>query len=569
MARGWRQSAASSSQTNLSLIDWAVANVPTVDGEPFTLDDSAPLRAVYADDSQARHENRGIVAMKGAQTGLSVYAMLKALWRALRYGINQGYYLPDQPTAFILSGERFAPLLREIPALLDARKVDDTANKMVRRIGRGVVYFLHMGGKTSKESIPLRAVYFDEVHQMLLRDIEIALERLSGSSTYGWVDLISTAGYPDCDIDWWFRRRSDQRFWHSLCGCPEGVVLTDFFVDNEIQCIRIDRDTKVPEYFCPRCGRTVNPLAPAQVGQYTGWVPTVTPTPELYHGYQFSQTISRTVSAGKMLQAFRESSDLDNLYQRKVGIPRLDPSKILVTPEHLEMCIDVELEWETSGVNCAMGCDQMGSLGYVVIKRLLENGKTRFVWLAVDESLDYFSLFYRLMRTHDVQCCVIEALPNYNEALRFAQAFPGRVFVASYHKDSRMVRWGDRDDVPEDQKRSDKAVREPWTVTLNHSKVLEWSLKRFKHRENVIPNPRGLVSRICWEGTPRSVYLCETVLFTHLQRIAREITANEDGTVSVEFKKLGMDPHFVFANALCDVACMRTNRVNRGMTIEV
>ena len=55
-----------------------------------------------------------------------------------------------------------------------------------------------------------------------------------------------------------------------------------------------------------------------------------------------------------------------------------------------------------------------------------------------------FKRLYSLMNEYDVDLCVLDALPNANEAKDFARAFPGRVFL-SYYKDSQdMVKWSDK-----------------------------------------------------------------------------------------------------------------------------
>ena len=67
----------------------------------------------------------------------------------------------------------------------------------------------------------------DEVRLMHPATINQLEERLSGCidpSLY----KISTAGYPNDAIDKSFMM-GDQRYWHTKCLCPDGLILADHF----------------------------------------------------------------------------------------------------------------------------------------------------------------------------------------------------------------------------------------------------------------------------------------------------------------------------------------------------
>lgn len=577
--RGYQRSrlhSATASKTDLDFVDWCAANVKVVDRQEWTLKGNPPLEAIYGDTCQVDRTQLGMVTMKGAQTRLSVYQFLKQLWRMARWSLNVGYYLPDQKLAFAFSGQRFRKIADVVPALQQQRRPEDTENLQIQTFGDSTIYWQWMGGKATTDALPLDALVFDEVRKMVIEDVLETEERLSGNQRFQWVDFISTAGYPGGDVDHIFTKRSDQHRWHSACACPEGVVLADFFRPEAIECIAENTTTGETWYRCPRCGSRVDPLVPAVVGEHRGWLPEKTGA-EL-RGYHFPQTISTTVTPEKMLRTYRTAVSMgghamEKFFQNKLGKPFVSPEKILCTLDHLRACEDPTLQWASSGRNCFLGADQMGGSIYAVVKRLLPNMKSQLVHLAVFEGAHAFDGLYALMRAFDISCGVVDEMINYNEAHKFSLSFPGRVFLASYHENDKMIRWLDRDgDRSADEKRSSKAIVNPYRVHLDRTKILEWSLKRFVNRENIIPNPLGLCAEMIWEGVRQWVLICEQVLYTHLTHIVREKEAVGDetgGKYRIVFRNVGLDPHFVHANAYCDAAMARTERMANLVMAEV
>jgi hypothetical protein len=96
--------------------------------------------------------------------------------------------------------------------------------------------------------------------------------------------------------------------------------------------------------------------------------------------------------------------------------------------------------------------DQMGGFDAAIIKERLPDGRQAVVHLEYiytkptqeNPEASPFDRCDELMVQYGVQCCVIETLPNYNDAKRFAHRHHGKVFLAGYAdmKDD-MLRWGD------------------------------------------------------------------------------------------------------------------------------
>ena len=192
-------------------------------------------------------------------------------------------------------------------------------------------------------------------------NIERAMERTSAQVAPRDYK-VSTANYPDQDIHDYFLR-GDQRWFHTECDCPNGIVLSKVFPN----CID-DLSTATPKrlrmveaafisagrpylgmndreleqfgqatYFCPKCHKIItDPRA--------GWWEA--DNPEAYgHSYQMPQLLSPTYPAARVLQKYNNANDIQEFWNSTVGIPWIDPETQPVRPEHLMACVNPKLRW--------------------------------------------------------------------------------------------------------------------------------------------------------------------------------------------------------------------------------
>jgi len=324
-----------------------------VDGHPFDLHRRPALRHIYRMIPSSLDEARKktIVVMKGAQVGLTVWEMLANLYIALKFSpLTIGMYLPDMALASYTSSHRFMRFVRTVPMayklMVGADNMRDgrapaakEGNKLTRVLGDAQILFLWTSGKVSTESYPLDVVSFDEVQEILVEQIEKISERLSGSDI-GMRMLISTANWPEADIDYWYQLGTRERF-HTRCECPDGVILDDVFP----ACIELNTGQveNAPQgeyiYVCPKCRAYIaDPQQPAQIkGSPDGWVAEC-PDAEIDSAH-VPQTLSATVSARDMIRAFQGARDLKNFYNRKLGKPWADPSQIPIDDAVLAACV--------------------------------------------------------------------------------------------------------------------------------------------------------------------------------------------------------------------------------------
>jgi hypothetical protein len=153
--------------------------------------------------------------------------------------------------------------------------------------------------------------------------------------------------------------------------------------------------------------------------------------------------------------------------------------------------------------------------------------------------------------------CVVEQLPNVNDARKFANRFKGRVYLAGY-ADLRddMMHWGD--EVTRSDRKTSAEDRTRYTVTLNQYKVMQAALFRVRNQHCLFPDPALLEQDVIDAGVARRILLLKDWVFLHFTKTALVIEEEEDTRkLKPKVKKVGLDPHFAFANMLCDVAWAR------------
>jgi|GEM_PF-6833406 len=555
-----------------TLLEFVQANPFLLDKRPLEFSQHAYLKDVYAafDLGRARKQGRlDVVLQTAAQVGKSGAALTATTFTALkRWGRNVGYFLPDRELADIFSSNRFYPLIISNPtvgAMLGAppslvgreAKADD--RKRVRTLGESTVYFSYMGGKTSTEAIPMDALFFDEVRRMTMGEIELASERVSHADV-PLIFKLSTAGFPDCDINAYFKQ-STMHVWHSRCGCREGVSLAHTFPDS----VGV-RGVEV-WWRCPRCDRRIEHPG-------DGWYVPRQPESRV-SGFHVSQIVSPVKTAAGIWQKYLEATDRKEFYNSTLGLPWVDPDNILVPESVALTCVDESVPWQHKGTNCLMGVDQRGGENHAVILTVRDDGKLQMAHVEIVQGDDPFARLYELMARFDVDVCVIDALPSYNEAVKFAKRFKRRVFLAYYTDNAHMIRWSDRDGELKALWGARPDAKFEFHVFLDRYKAIEYALMQWVTRRVVCPHPRGLVQTVKVMGVPMQSHVClgspdtkEQGLFYHLRSVARHKLAVarrdsktgetvETGEFRMVWENIGIDPHFAHAWTYAVMAATR------------
>ena len=475
-----------------------------VDGKPFRLDNRPAMAWIYDQVPSTQEEafRATLILRKCAQVGFTVLEILAAIYLALKFDpLKLGMFVPSSDLAQGKSSERFMPILRTVPEAYArlTQEVDGSrqrskgeGNVMIRRMGGSLFHFLWTSGRTTTESYPMDAIMFDEVQDMLIADMEKARERLSASE-FKYTLMGSTANWPDADIDYWYKKGSQHRF-HTHCPtCGVMEPLDDYFP----ACIRFDptypdRVTGAPGDYRYVC-RTGHWIDDPQAGEWVADNPDAVARKVV--SIHFHQMLSPTISPREMYEDYTGADDMKNFYNRKLGKPYQDPTQIPVTLAHLNACAEEGMRrglvWKKGGRGTFMGIDQMGAFNVVLIKERLADGRQALAHAEFIYSSDPFARCDELMEQYGVVICVVEQLPNFNDALRFSNRHPGRVFLCDGYGElaDDMIRWGDAPNEDVSERRTDEEDQTRYTVRIDQYKMMQVSLHADREDPMPVPGP--------------------------------------------------------------------------------
>jgi hypothetical protein len=539
------------SEDNFAL--WALTSGVKVDHKDVSFNDRRWLIPIYLDDSQV------IAWQKAAQMGATIYMLLRILWWLQN---NQGkkacLYMPNKELVDNTSKDRLAPLIRSCEVLDKLVNSDDKLG--LKMIGNSSFYLFHLGGVSSKDSVPLDYVAFDEVRLCSPKDIDQALERISASKdrlrTY-----MSTAGLPETDINARFLDGT-QHIWHSKCGCPDGCDLARTFPN----CIVDDKKRNAIYLRCPKCKYVIKE---PQNGRYVPHNPTAP-----YNSYHVSQLVSR-LPLHEIWTHWQRTTHLEEFYNAKLGLPYVDDANRGVTKAQAEACIDTDLSWGNKEKNhCAMGVDQ--GAGYcmaIIADRHNDKKRIRHVEIIEQNNPDYMvdgkvvSPFVRvreLMSEYNVRLCVVDSMPNTNDAVNLAQDFPGRVFLAHYGGEKGdIIQWTDKTKYKATVAKAGPLLKFKYSCVLSRYKSLSISLGAWAMGEVTMPNPDGYIQMFTSEKTTRlEPQAPARHMLDHLCRLIKRyrVTNEETGEAKHEWIYSGKDPHLAHAWNYCNAALERLRR---------
>jgi len=537
---------------------WCLAHGAQVDNNPIEFENHRYLLPIYADQSDE------VVMAKAAQLGATVWMMLRVLWWLWAHpGRKAGLYMPNKELVDNTSADRLTPLIKSVPPIAEIADPNDKLG--LRKIGKSSFYLMHLGGKSSKDSVPLDYVSFDEIRLCSDKDIDQTLERIS-HSPYKMKLYASTTGLPGSNIDMRFHGGT-QHMWMAKCGCPDGVNLPRTFPD----CVVTDDSKRPGEAYlrCPKCHYEIkNP----QNGRYIPQNPGAN-----YNSYHVSQLTSRFITTNEIWDFWKRTTNKQEFYNSKLGLPYVDAENMGVTMDILKSIVKEDLPWAEPNkpeTKTAMGIDQGAGYIMVTIADHKDNQKRiRHVEIVDQHNPDYrgpdgeilspFNRAAELMKEYNVGLCVVDAMPSVNDALQFARQFPGRVFLAYYADGKEMVQWNDRSKYKETVRKAGPLLKFKHTATISRFASLDYMFGELKSGSFIVPDPHRLRQMAHDEKTNQLVPTapCER-LFDHLCRLIKnwKETNEETGDGKWRWVYAGGDPHLAHSLNYCNIALERLRR---------
>jgi hypothetical protein len=216
-----------------------------------------------------------------------------------------------------------------------------------------------------------------------------------------------------------------------------------------------------------------------------------------------------------------------------------------------------------------MGVDCMMSLNVVTILGLDKDNKFQIIhveWIDTksnryrtgDSEPSPFERLYKLMDIYNVDVCCIDQLPNTNEALQFAQAFPGRVYLTLFRDGvGEMVSWADKEKVT--QKRAGDSTKYKYRCILNKYQAFEYMFGCWKRRRIVMPPPRALVQDVRnSRGEFEATFMGELFFRQMMSLLKEKYNENADtGDYKMRWVYVGDDPHLADSLVLAVFAASR------------
>lgn len=554
-----------------------------IDGKPFSLDTRPALIPLYDAIPTTKAEAFGkmLVIQKASQLGMTVAEVLAQVYMAIKFGpVTIGMFLPDQATAAFKSEHRFMRIIRSVPDLLRRliyRHEDQKetrigeGNILTRVMGESIFLFLWTTGKVTTESRPMDIVSLDEVQEMDLAHIDKVLARM-GDSDIGYAMMLSTANMPELDINFWYMGGT-QEVWHTHCGScdsysdlsdPAGIFPDKSIAYNNGQIAGAPLNDYV--WTCPHCGSWI---PDPQVGKVIASVPGAP-----YRSMLYPRTVSPKETPRRMIERWGRAKTGDqkkSFYNRTLARPYIDADQLPVTMAHCLAAAEAGkragVTWKTKARGTYMGIDQMGSFNVVIIKERRQDGRQAGIHVEAIFDDDPFARCDVLMEDYGVAVCVLEQLPNVNDARRFANRHKGRVFLAGYAdlKDDMIV-WGD--DASRSDRKTAEEDRSRYSVTLNQYKAMQTALYRIRGEmidgkrvpTCLFPDPQALEQDVIEDGKTKRIPILRDWVFVHFTKTALVVEDDEETRKKkAKVLKVGIDPHFSYANMLCDVAWARNH----------
>ena len=122
-----------------------------------------------------------------------------------------------------------------------------------------------------------------------------------------------------------------------------------------------------------------------------------------------------------------------------------------------------------------------------------------------------------------------------------------------------MIMWGDTPKLDASDRRTSEESRDRYTVRLDQYKCMQTSMGRITSIGCLFPDRQTLVQDLIVKGVRQLGHPLENA-FLHFTKTAL-VTEKDDETNEYKksVKKVGIDPHFSYANMLCDVAWARAH----------
>ncbi len=472
--------------------EWVLEHI-YLDGAKFSFEGHKYLENTYVD----AHYNE--VFMKAAQVGISTRMALKTFWLGDMMPSTALYYFPTDGDVEDFSNERIKKLILASPFL--SQKIMGTDNVGLKQIGQSTVYFRGMKSKTRVKSVRGDYVILDELDESDQENVEFAKDRVMKSKLQ-WISMLSQPSVKNFGIHRAFQA-TDQRYFLLKCpACNNWCNVVESFP----HCM-IKLHNKSAYLGCTKCHAPLD----TQAGEYVAKFPSRTKA----RGWQLSQLYTTVIPQGydspvqKFYDAWhsaKKKSEKKRIMISVVGVPYSGDDQPL-TEETLIPALGTHKMKSRHSVSY-MGVD-VGDTMHAVVLHEAGDGKLVIHWL--EEIHDDWSRLDKLMLDHEVEVCVIDAMPYKNSAKDFCRRHPGKAYIQYFKGDTLKVG---------SEGEGDRAVPK---IHIDRTESLDDTVDYFKKGEIMIPD--------------RSEYEVVEIFLDHLKMLIKDVKEDAAGNKKFVYRK--------------------------------
>jgi hypothetical protein len=428
-------------------------------GQPMSFTDRPYLLALYKAlprPDQIPEGGIDIVLQKCVQMGASEWAICAVLSYAGEYGRAIMYVLPKFDLKYTFTSNRIDKPINRIPYYAaKLREVHRGAKtKALKDFGRGVIKVVGSNVETEFVEFPADVVIVDEADQCDQNLIPIARDRLKGP---GSLRIHVKLGNPTIETGGLHADfiKSNRMEWYvpcPHCGMEQevrffgNVMRPPPVLQGQKQDISKSQDWALWELidrewhekcgrdiraYCRGCGKPMDRLAMGRWWEENPGARVI--------GFHLSKTMDPTYPLSKLFETFDKARHSETAMQLffnyDLGIPYTSYNAQL-NRDIIRACMGDhrQLEAVPPDVRCVMGID-VGTVLHYWIEELIgpkgiDNTRRRVVKIGFCKE---FAELHRLMITHNVASCVIDARPESRESKRFVDAYRrGRAWRCDY-----------------------------------------------------------------------------------------------------------------------------------------
>ena len=384
-----------------------------------------------------------IIGMKGAQLGFTEWALNVALKSIDINCESILYILPaSTPDAHNFSTSRFDPAIEASDHLKNL--FTDVSNVGHKRAGLSNLFIRGSRSRSQMKSLPVDKIIFDELDEMILRNVTLAWERMSGrreklalyisTPTVDGIGIANMYKYSTMDV---FTFQCPHCGKHTELIWPDCMVITaDSIHDEGI------RDSHLR---CKECHQRLEHDTKKDWLRNGEWVSRY--RDRLDRGFHINQLYSMTVRpveiATRYLKAQTNQADLQEFYNSKIGVTYTAPDA-RITDQLIADCRGTTTMRHSSppGIVTFMGVDVGSDLHYEIDQCTLNPAipttdinlmtSTRIVEVGKVKDFEGRDGLDGVMARHNVLFCVIDRNPETRKAMEFAQRHYGRVAMCLY-----------------------------------------------------------------------------------------------------------------------------------------